>query len=162
MASSKNGFFSRNCFVILVIFLLFCFKRYTTCLFKVEFSANVWAPPFRGTSCSRHRICLGHTCFIYLVSHILLLLFLLFCLFHKRWGSCEGGVCLFVLFLIRLGLSFFILFYKKPHSSKNIYDFLLFVLHLLVLLCLYWMFSEYFDWGSSFALNNTLLWLAFS
>lgn len=116
MASSKNGFFSRNCFVILVILFL----NGTLCLLGL----------FRHKLVDSASICLGHI-------FIWFLIFLFVCLFFISAGKAVRvvSVVFVCLFLFRLGLSFSSSFYKKPHSSKNIYDFLLVLFASVGLLC---------------------------
>lgn len=117
MASSKNGFFSRNCFVILVI--LFSFKR-TFCLLGLFRPKQQLAS---AKDCNLRTACslnmsdlLGH--FIsffkwFWVSHT----FVCF-VFHKRWESCEGGVwCKSVCFD---QLSFFFLLPTKSRIAAKI------------------------------------------
>lgn len=124
MASSKNGFFSRNCFVILVISFL-CLKR-TFCLLQGYVHSQYWhllRTVCERTSCS---ICVGFVqdILLILVFHTFFLFLICFISAGKAVRVVSGvNLFLFLFFLIRLVKHLLFSSYKKPHSSKNIYDF---------------------------------------
>lgn len=110
------------------------------------------------------RICLGHfTCFWFFI----LFYFVCFISAGKAVRVVSGVNLLFLfVFLIRLVKHLLFSSYKKPHSSKNIYDFVFFffacfVMHLCWVLVVFVLNVFIIRLGFvSWFLNNTLLWLA--